>query len=216
MGMIVALASVMLLHAFRPYADRADQFFALAVSWQLVLVIFSGIVMGLNAANQDEAAREQYALLLCGLVVGTVMIGLVLVTREFRPSQGERFGDESKADEDEGVLVTQGEKSGGDEAHREGEETTPKLVPPESANALGRDSHSHDHHSHHFRKSHHDHQKSDHKKRHHHKRTHHHTDAVACSTLRVLIEEEGEVGFSLTSRGMLLPAAPSIPNTDPS
>ena len=38
-AMLVALASVMLLHAYRPYADGADQLFALATAWQLVLAI---------------------------------------------------------------------------------------------------------------------------------------------------------------------------------
>ena len=58
-GMLVTLASGMLLHTYRPYADHADQFFALAVGWQLVLVMFVGIVMGLNTHEQDDAAREQ-------------------------------------------------------------------------------------------------------------------------------------------------------------
>ena len=99
--MLVALASVLLLHAYRPYADGADQLFALAAAWQLVLAIFAGLVMGLNADEQDDAAREQYALLLCAAVGGTLLIVVLLILLQ----RVEKFAQEHRLQRIVGPVV---------------------------------------------------------------------------------------------------------------
>ena len=116
-AMLVALASVALLHVYRPYADRADQIFALAAGWQLVLIIFAGIVMGLNADEQDEIAREQYAALLAVALLGTVLIGTGLMAREaMAPLEGghkhQEGGHKHESGEASAGLDSQGPGNG--------------------------------------------------------------------------------------------------------
>ena len=70
--------------------------FALASGWQLVLLIFAGLVMGLNAHAEDEASREQYALVLAVALIGTMLIGVALIVHDIGLMEGEAIKAEMK------------------------------------------------------------------------------------------------------------------------
>ena len=70
--------------------------FALASGWQLVLLIFAGLVMGLNAHAEDEASREQYALVLAVALIGTMLIGVALIVHDIGLMEGEAIKAEVK------------------------------------------------------------------------------------------------------------------------
>ena len=70
--------------------------FALASAWQLVLLIFAGLVMGLNAHAEDEASREQYALVLAVALIGTMLIGVALIVHDIGLMEGEAIKAEMK------------------------------------------------------------------------------------------------------------------------